>query len=411
MNSPSSASPSLPGSATLASNFGGDAPAQTESSVPDVITIKDNSGSQVYNIELREKPERPFDMEFKPANDSVQVKSFAWYISDPTKAKPEKRNLTVFAKAEVQNGILFHRSDASKKTFVCLNVTDVHKDYHDELNKAMVIGIHWTVDKQEGETLSKAFSITPNTGEEVSNDVWGKVLKSYYNISREESIPSGGSGSGGHNGLTPPNNSSDDKNSTGNGISDIPTIGGNSSSSQTHNRGRGGLGTGAIAGIAVGVAALLAAALGIIFFLRRRRGRGTPSTTALHHTHAAEQEKLSSFAKGGVAGGGASASDAAIAPYRDDNSTLTNSHDRRRSSAATGRVVVAPGEDVARDQQPSPPKTTTAAAAESRHSRTTGNGVSRHLVEEGMTAEEIRRLEEEEAQLDDEIQRANGRRR
>ncbi|KAM3509153.1 hypothetical protein MY10362_000768 [Beauveria mimosiformis] len=397
MNSPSSASPSWPESATLASNLGGAAAAQTGSSVRDVITIEENSVGKVYNIETRGKPDKPFDMEFKPANDSVQVKSFAWYISNPTMAKPETRSLTENAEAGVQNGILFQRFDANDKTFVCLNVTDVDKDYHKELNKAMVIGIRWTIDKQEGETLSRAFSITPNNDEQVKNDVWGKVQNSYYNIAREESIHSGGSG--GHNGFTPPNNSSDDKNSTGNGISDITTIGGNSSALQTHNRGRGGLGTGAIAGIAVGVAALLAAALGIIFFLRRRRGRGTPSTTALHHTHAAEHEKLSSFAKGGVAGGGASASDAAIAPYRDDNSTLTNSHDRRRSSAATGRVLVAPGEDVvARDQQPSPPKTTS-------------NGVSRHLVEDGMTAEDIRRLEEEEAQLDDEILRANGRRR
>ncbi|KAM3522557.1 hypothetical protein NHJ13051_005590 [Beauveria bassiana] len=410
MNSPLSASPSGPESATPMSNFGSHAPAHTESSVPDVITIKGNSDGQVYNMQTRGKPDRPFDMEFKPANDSVQVKSFGWYISNPTESKPETRNLTESAEADDQNGILFQRSDANNKTFVCLNVTDVNKKHHNELNKAMVIGITWTSGKQEGETFSKAFSITPNDGEQQSNNVWGKIQESYYNISREEPIHSGGSG--GHSGFTPPNNKSDDdNNSNGNSSSDMPTIGGNSPSSQTHNRGRGGLGTGAIAGIAVGMAALLAAALGIFFFLRRRRSRGTSSTAALHHTHAAEQEKLSSFAKGGVAGG-ASASDAAIAPYRDDNSTLTNSHDRRRSSAATGGRV-ALGEDVARDQQPSPPKMTTtaaAAAAESRHSRTS-NGVTRHLVEEGMTAEEIRRLEEEEAQLDDDIQRVNGRRR
>ncbi|KAM3485354.1 hypothetical protein MY8738_001361 [Beauveria namnaoensis] len=410
MNSPLSASPSGPESATPMSNFGSHTPARTESSVPDVITIKGNSDGQVYNMQTRGKPDRPFDMEFKPANDSVQVKSFGWYISNPTESKPETRNLTESAEADAQNGILFQRSDANNKTFVCLNVTGVNKKYHNELNKAMVIGITWTSGKQEGETLSKAFSITPNDGEQQSNNVWGKIQESYYNISREEPIHSGGSG--GHNGFTPPNNKSDDdNNSNGNSSSDMPTIGGNSPSSQTQNRGRGGLGTGAIAGIAVGIAALLAAALGIFFFLRRRRSRGTSSTAALHHTHAAEQEKLSSFAKGGVAGG-ASASDAAIAPYRDDNSTLTNSHDRRRSSAATGGRV-ALGEDVARDQQPSPPRMATAAAAaaaESRHSRTS-NGVTRHLVEEGMTAEEIRRLEEEEAQLDDDIQRVNGRRR
>ncbi|KAM3430986.1 hypothetical protein MY4824_007374 [Beauveria thailandica] len=387
----------------------------------DAITIKESREGLVYNIETHEKPYMPFDMQFKPANDSVQVKSFAWYTSNPTKAEPAHRNLTESAEAGVQNGILFQRSDASNNTFVCLNVTDVQKDHRDELNKAMIIGIQWTIGKQKGETLSKAFSITPNTAEQQNNNVWGNVQGSYYSISRQI-ILSDGSGSGGHDDFTPPNNSSDDNNNNNsdNSTSGMPTLGGNNSPSQTPNRGRGGLGTGAIAGIAVGAAALLAAALGILFFLRRRRGRGTRSTTALHRTHAAEREKLSSFAKGGGGGGvagGASASDAAIAPYRDDNSTLTNSHDRRRSSAATGRVVVAPGEDMARDQQPSPPKTTTtaaaaaaAAAAESRHGRT-GNGVSRHLVEEGMTAEEIRRLEEEEAQLDEEIQRANGRRR
>ncbi|KAJ3475569.1 hypothetical protein NLG97_g9412 [Lecanicillium saksenae] len=41
----------------------------------------------------------------------------------------------------------------------------------------------------------------------------------------------------------------------------------------------------------------------------------------------------------------------------------------------------------------------------------TPQGVSRHLVEDGMTEDEIRRLEEEEAHLDSEIQRAGGGRR
>ncbi|KAM3513076.1 hypothetical protein MY11210_003278 [Beauveria gryllotalpidicola] len=415
MNSPPSASPSWPASATPTLPFGSDTPAHTESGVADLITIKPNRDGQVYNLQNHgEVDRRMFDMEFKLANDSVQIQSFVWYLSTPTNTKPEERKTIESAKAEAQDGILFQRSETSNKTFVCLNVTDAVKRHQADLNKVMVIGIVWDFDKQEGETLSSAFSITPNNDEQVRENVWDKINKSYYNVSRVEITHSGGSG--GPNGFPPHNSSSSDDNnndSNGNGISDMPTTGGNSSSSSSssshnHNRG-GGLGTGAIAGIAVGVgvAALLAAALGIFFFLRRRR-RGTPSTTALH---AAEQEKLSSFPKGGAAGGGdTSASDAAaaIAPYRDDNSTLANSHDRRRSSAATG-AAVAPGEDVAardQQQQPSPPKT----AAESRHSRM-GNGVSRHLVEDGMTAEEIRRLEEEEAQLDDEIQRAGGGRR
>lgn len=177
--------------------------------------------------------------------------------------------------------------------------------------------------------------------------------------------------------------------------------------------GGGGLSTGAIAGIAVaGAVVLLALIGGLVFFCLRRRRRNkdrgsynnpTPSTTFMagdkevhqvtespHSTYSNDQQvPLSNLAAAGGPSsrevGGADAhhhhhhddDDAGYAPYRDDDVVA--------ESPSTGRRADGAG---------------------------TPHGVSRsvaHLVEDGMTEDEIRRLEDEERQLDDAIQR-HGRR-
>lgn len=179
--------------------------------------------------------------------------------------------------------------------------------------------------------------------------------------------------------------------------------------------GGGGLSTGAIAGIAVAGAVIFLALIGgLIFFLLRRRRRskargqyGNPPTSTTfipagdkevhqvtespHSTYSNDQQvPLSNLAAaGGPSSRDAGAhhhhhhhhhddDDAGYAPYRDDDAGA-------ESPATGGRADSGAG---------------------------TPRGVSRsvaHLVEDGMTEDEIRRLEEEERQLDDAIQR-HGRR-
>jgi hypothetical protein len=169
--------------------------------------------------------------------------------------------------------------------------------------------------------------------------------------------------------------------------------------------GGGGLSTGAIAGIAVaGAVVLLALIGGLVFWMLRRRRRGkdrgqynnpTTSTTFMggdkdvhqvaespHSTYSNDQQvPLSNLAGAaatsrdmpGPSGHHHHDDDGDYVPYRDD--------DTGHESPDAGRRADGAG---------------------------TPHGVSRsvaHLVEEGMTPDEIRRLEEEERQLDDAIQR------
>lgn len=297
-------------------------------------------------------------------------------------------------------GVVFDASPSSIAGSVTVNLTAI-VNKRNLVGNPLVVGINWTVHGGglEGITYTPAFAyINDQEDADSRRKIGAAINESSYRWSREVRNDTADRGST----PSPLPTSGTDSNNT-NGTSSLLS-GGRGDGATTG----GGLSTGAIVGIAVGVgvAALLAAALGIFFFLRRRRrleAGGGPSSLAARrdHTRAAEQEKLSAFPKDGggsssLAGG--NASDAAIAPYRDDATTPTTNRDRRRSSAAREDVAPAPA-PVDRDSR-----------AGSLTTQQQQNGVSRHLVEDGMTADEIRRLEEEEAHLDNEIQRAGGRR-
>lgn len=236
----------------------------------------------------------------------------------------------------------------------------------------MFFSINWTFNGLTGYTSSPAFSIVNGAPSDRQNAQNALRLSQYFKANETRN-------NGTNQGNAPPG--SLDPN-PGNGTSNPHTVGG--------SRG-GGLSTGAIVGIAVGVgvAALLAAALGIFFFLRRRKSRA--AVAAREDQTRAEKEKLSGFPKN--SNGHANASDAAITPYRDEHSMSGGARgaDGEENAAATAAAAPGPSES-------------------GSHGETQHAGVSRHLVEDGMTAAEIRRLEEEEAHLDDEIQRAGGRR-
>ncbi|KAJ6789009.1 hypothetical protein PWT90_09116 [Aphanocladium album] len=266
---------------------------------------------------------------------------------------------------------------------VILNSQILALRHANDFGRPMVLGVNWTVDGLMGYTYSAAFSIVQSPDKVAMAKQ--ALASSGFRDGKEGSSLDGSHG--GTAGPLQPNGSGSSSNN--NGTSNLPTVGSGSGSS--HSGGGGGLSTGAIVGIAVGVgvAALLAAALGVFFFLRRRRRRRSRSAAALgDQTHAAEQEKLSSFPKDGHA----NASDPALTPYHDDNVGSRRAHTEDAAAA-----MDAPLEH---------PR----AQEESDSRAATPQGVSRHLVEDGMTEDEIRRLEEEEAHLDSEIQRAGGRR-
>lgn len=161
----------------------------------------------------------------------------------------------------------------------------------------------------------------------------------------------------------------------------------NSSDSKS---GGGGLSTGAIAGIGVAAGIIFLLALGaLLWFLFRRRRQNTlrgytPQETS--NTLMVEKEPHQAAPEDSPRG---YSDDGNIAPLPPLNASR---HDAQTAYAPY---------DAAAERDMSPPGT---AAGEQGVSRSVA-----HLVEDGMTADEIRRLEDEERQLDAEIERAGRR--
>lgn len=194
-----------------------------------------------------------------------------------------------------------------------------------------------------------------------------------------------------------PTGSSGDEPSPGNG-----NIGSDDDDGGSGGGGGGGLSTGAIAGIAVG-AALIGIALigGLVWFLlcRRRQNKLQAGYAAREksNTFMVEKEMSSHNPAGGAVAEGYD--DSPRGPYSDDGNDIhqhapapARAPDDREFSPYDDDSVAAPPHAQDNSQNP--------------------HGVSRsvaHLVEEGMTPEQIRRLEEEERQLDAEIERSGRR--
>ncbi|KAF4999281.1 hypothetical protein FGRMN_2575 [Fusarium graminum] len=162
-------------------------------------------------------------------------------------------------------------------------------------------------------------------------------------------------------------------------------------SSSDSDGGGGGLSTGATAGVAVGAVIgglLLIGALVWFFLRRRRRNQRVGDEYVTQQTYAMDKE---------THGRGI---DSLNSPYSDENHM---------------QPVVLGNLDHERGAAPTPPPAGAPRSSFGSHDRGGNNGIQTpqgmsrnvaHLVEDGMTADEIRRLEEEERQLDDEIERA-----
>ncbi|KAF4974437.1 hypothetical protein FZEAL_8659 [Fusarium zealandicum] len=177
-----------------------------------------------------------------------------------------------------------------------------------------------------------------------------------------------------------------------------PTTGGEDSDGSTGgDGGGGGLSTGATAGIAVGAVIgglVIIGAIAWFLLRRRRRNKQVADDYTSQQAYAVDKETHGRTA------------DSPTSPYSDENQVQpvaldSINHDR--------------GDPMARGTSPSggvPRSSLGSHGRDGINGAETPQGMpSRvaHLVEDGMTPDEIRRLEEEERQLDDEIERAGRR--
>jgi hypothetical protein len=250
------------------------------------------------------------------------------------------------------------------KSSVMLNFMGETRKYYDD---TMQIKVDWkTDDGYRGQTKTKLFTVTNSTSDvsELENKLEQQQRGQEENPETTTFSPGASSTSGSTN----------------------PTDSGASSVGSSDSSGGGGLSTGATAGIAVGavIGGLLLIGALVWFILRRRRRSKQPNEEYItQQTYAVDKE---------IHG---RSSDSPNSPYSDEH---------HMQPIAVGNVD--------RGVASTPPPGRSSVGSHDRGANSgvqTPQGMSSnvaHLVEDGMTADEIRRLEEEERQLDDEIERA-----
>lgn len=350
-------------------------------------------------------------------NDSIAIQEVIWQGLKTSTSDNYDDIADVRLTGQGQQNDRLSRMDVSELR-VSLNVDDfnsIDTDLANYRGNKMVIRVRWLVDntKVSGDTISSLFTVASKTDDVSKLDIFENARivddQTYPKGSQTENRSSGTVGGGD----SPSSSSSSFSSSSSSTMPTVATTGtarpsgaNEISAGNSGSGGGGGLSKGAIAGIAVAGAVVFLAFIGgaVFWFLRRRRhgkDRGqynnpANSTTFMsgdkdmhqvtespHSTFSNYQQQVPLSNLGGAAiasrdVGGPSGhhhpdEDGEYVPYRDD--------DTGHESPATGRRTDGAG---------------------------TPHGVSRsvaHLVEEGMTREEIRRLEEEERQLDDAIQR------
>lgn len=287
---------------------------------------------------------------WSPANDSVETTKISW--SGRSKATGDEENIASasFRGGEDSTGLPFFKEISSDRTSVSLNLDQGPlENYTAEI---MWLQLNWQVgsDGQKGVTTSPFFGIVNTDAERRDLNVTISVANGVVNSTE--------------------------------GTEALDTTTANPGSSSGGSGGNGGLSGGAIAGIVVGGVAFIALVAGLAWFLLRRR-RKTQAVRA------------------GYTGTGSEPAGTAAGSYmadKDPNSHVTESpgtpsysDDERRSRGLH--------------------HTATGGAPSHNGSRTPQDRSIGFLVEEGMTEDEIRRLEEEERQLDADVERMRASRR
>ncbi|RBR07725.1 uncharacterized protein FIESC28_10519 [Fusarium coffeatum] len=286
--------------------------------------------------------------------ETTTLRKVVWQVTVDNNIKTLGSNITSGSSKREMNQ--FHNAT---KSSIILDFTGETSKYY---NNTMQIKVDWKKDDgNQGQTESILFTVTDNTG---------NVTELQNRLTEEQK------GQEDPETTFPPGPSS-----TSGSTSSTSSVGSSDSSG-----GGGGLSTGATAGIAVGavIGGLLLIGALVWFLLRRRRRSKQPSEEYItQQTYAVDKETHGR------------SSDSPNSPYSDEH---------HMQPIAVGNV------DRGIGSTPPPGRSSMGS-----HDRGANSGVQTpqgmssnvaHLVEDGMTAEEIRRLEEEERQLDDEIERA-----
>jgi hypothetical protein len=241
--------------------------------------------------------------------------------------------------------------------------------------KDMFIQIDWEKKGSTGYTKTELFTVTNSSNSKEVGELNGALESDQEDQGPLETTMSPGTDSTSSPSLPSSSSEAD----------------GNSNDSSSNSGGGGGLSTGATAGIAVGAVIgglLLIGALAWFFLRRRRRNQRAGDEYVTQQTYAVDKETHNR------------ATDSPNSPYSDENHmqpVFLGNLDRDRDAASTPPLAGVPRSSIGSHDRGN------------NSGAQTPQGMPRnvaHLVEDGMTADEIRRLEEEERQLDDEIERA-----
>lgn len=267
---------------------------------------------------------------------------------------------------------------------VDLNLSSFDTTYREWVNLEMMLQISWETDYATGNSSSGIFAVA-------SDEYWRDML--YNNITKDIKLDGNNYGK----------DNIDDPSSTSS------TAATSSSSALKESGGGGGLSKGAIAGIVVGAVVGVLLILGLVawFCLRRRRQSKRLQAGASNDQQASNAYMVDKeITRAHVTDSPHST------PYSDEGQVqpvpLNDLH--------TARDVQHHGDDDGGDggrgaaYSPFQDRPEAAARVPTGGSQATQGPTNvAHLIEDGMTDDQIRRLEEEERQLDDEIERAGRR--
>ncbi|PNP77413.1 hypothetical protein FNYG_09289 [Fusarium nygamai] len=342
------------GSGNGNTGVGGGSSSQTK-----VIVFNSTNFENSYVFQLKDSDQNKKIIGFSKTDPKTTLDVVQWQVIND-------ENIEALGDAEFSDAKAEGQLIDVGNNSVTLNFAGQTAKYY---GKEMYIQIDWKKDGASGSTKTELFTVT-NTDNNTEIAELETQLKE--DNSQQGTLESTTSSSSSATATLSPSSTSGAEESSGGG-------------------GGGGLSTGATAGIAVGAVIgglLIIGALVWFFLRRRRRSKEAGDEYVTQQTYAVDKETHGR------------ATDSPNSPYSDENHmqpVALGSLDRDRGIAPTPPPGAVPRSSIGSHDR--------AAHSGAQTPQGMSSNVA-HLVEDGMTVDEIRRLEEEERQLDDEIERA-----
>ncbi|KAG7420920.1 hypothetical protein DER46DRAFT_27685 [Fusarium sp. MPI-SDFR-AT-0072] len=329
------------------------------SSQTKVIVFNSTNFEYGYVFQLKDSDQKKKIIGFSKTDSKTTLDVVQWQVISGDNIEP-------LGDAEFSDAKPNKQLIAVDNNSVTLNFSGETSKYY---GKEMYIQIDWKKDGASGYTKTELFTVTDTDNTTEITELNNQLKKDQ---SEQETLESTTSSSSSATATLSPSSASGAEESSGGG-------------------GGGGLSTGATAGIAVGAVIgglLIIGALAWFFLHRRRRSKQAGDEYVTQQTYAVDKETHGR------------ATDSPNSPYSDENHmqpVALGSLDRDRGVAPTPQPGGVPRSSIGSHDR--------AAHSGAQTPQGMSSNVA-HLVEDGMTVDEIRRLEEEERQLDDEIERA-----